>query len=450
MRRTRASRASCRRFPRRGRGVEKSSLAAGHSRGRSPPLVPARDLPALPVAKTCLRRSRSTTAETQLAREEKRRRSPRMPECRRFRCLGVPHRPRFRRQRLRCPNARRRRCGSVSSRAPSTGPCCFVPVLVVFGFAYARLVDQGAAGASRPGDRAAGTGAALAQPARTRPHGRDRVRLDLRRAAGKFALAGHRRQAMHGPRRHRRIGPTGSASCAPRAGMPRNISRRCRCFLVSWPRSSTRSGWPGTIAWPARAWWSDRTRNAYGHDHRPEGKHSARPLHPRRGRRNNSTRGEITLDSLAFVEGLTQWTPLREVLARVDAAAPPPQPPPAPVATMPIGTGYATAGPVNPVGAMPIGTGYSYAATMQPPSHLVYAGFWLRFVAIFIDGVDPLAAASHLSRRRYRRGLGQRSERQDGPWRRSLCRLARHGRRQLALLRHAGIEPRAGHPREAR
>jgi uncharacterized RDD family membrane protein YckC len=99
------------------------------------------------------------------------------------------------------------------------------------------------------------------------------------------------------------------------------------------------------------------------------------------------TRSEITLDSLAFVEGLAQWTPLRDVLAKVDAAVPPPQPAPPPVATMPIGTGYATAGPMSPVGAMPIGTGYSYAATMQPPGHLVYAGFWLRFVAIFIDGL---------------------------------------------------------------
>jgi uncharacterized RDD family membrane protein YckC len=97
--------------------------------------------------------------------------------------------------------------------------------------------------------------------------------------------------------------------------------------------------------------------------------------------------GEIALDSLAFVEGLTQWTPLRDVLARVDAAAPAPQPPLPPVATMPIGTGYATSGPIHPTAAMPIGTGYSYAATMQPPTHLVYAGFWLRFVAIFIDAI---------------------------------------------------------------
>ena len=99
-------------------------------------------------------------------------------------------------------------------------------------------------------------------------------------------------------------------------------------------------------------------------------------------------RGEISLDSLAFVEGLTQWTPLREVLAKVDGATPPsPAAPAPPVATMPIGTGYATAGPMMPTASMPIGTGYSYAATMQPPSHLVYAGFWLRFVAIFIDGL---------------------------------------------------------------
>jgi uncharacterized RDD family membrane protein YckC len=99
--------------------------------------------------------------------------------------------------------------------------------------------------------------------------------------------------------------------------------------------------------------------------------------------------GEFTLDSLAFVEGLTQWTPLREVLAKVDAAHPPaPQAAPTPpVATMPIGTGYGTPASVAPTGAMPIGTGYSYAATMQPPTHLVYAGFWLRLLAYFIDAV---------------------------------------------------------------
>src|ERR1700761_9234806 len=75
--------------------------------------------------------------------------------------------------------------------------------------------------------------------------------------------------------------------------------------------------------------------------------------------------GEFTLDQLAFVEGLSQWTPLRQVLEKVDGAplAPPAAPP------------VAAAAP------------YSYAATMQPPSHFVYAGFWLRFVAYIIDGI---------------------------------------------------------------
>jgi uncharacterized RDD family membrane protein YckC len=68
--------------------------------------------------------------------------------------------------------------------------------------------------------------------------------------------------------------------------------------------------------------------------------------------------GEISLESLAFVEGLTEWTPLRQVLATVDAtwSAPP--------VTAPA---------------------YSYAATMQPPAHLMYAGVWLRVAAYFLD-----------------------------------------------------------------
>jgi uncharacterized RDD family membrane protein YckC len=79
--------------------------------------------------------------------------------------------------------------------------------------------------------------------------------------------------------------------------------------------------------------------------------------------------GEFSLASLAFVEGLSEWTPLRDVLARVDAASPP-VPLPLPVAT--------------PLAGAPA---YSYAATMQPPSHLVYAGFWIRFAAYFLDGL---------------------------------------------------------------
>jgi uncharacterized RDD family membrane protein YckC len=75
-------------------------------------------------------------------------------------------------------------------------------------------------------------------------------------------------------------------------------------------------------------------------------------------------RGEFSLDDLAFVEGLAQWTPLRDVLAKIDATSAPPL----------------TAPPI----AVPA---YSYAATMQPPSHLIYAGFWLRFAAVFLDGL---------------------------------------------------------------
>jgi uncharacterized RDD family membrane protein YckC len=77
--------------------------------------------------------------------------------------------------------------------------------------------------------------------------------------------------------------------------------------------------------------------------------------------------GEFSPNDLAFVEGLSQWTPLRDVLAVVDSSAPPPPPVQPPMANAP--------------------AAYSYAATMAPPTHLVYAGFWLRFVAIFIDGL---------------------------------------------------------------
>jgi uncharacterized RDD family membrane protein YckC len=86
--------------------------------------------------------------------------------------------------------------------------------------------------------------------------------------------------------------------------------------------------------------------------------------------------GEFTLQSLAFVDGLAQWTPLGAVLAKVDAALAPPPPVPGV--------------PLSPTPA------YSYAATMQPPAHFVYAGFWLRVVALIIDGLilSPLAIIS--------------------------------------------------------
>lgn len=79
--------------------------------------------------------------------------------------------------------------------------------------------------------------------------------------------------------------------------------------------------------------------------------------------------GEITLTDLAFIAGLSQWTPLREVLAKIDG----------PAAVPPLVTLVAP----PPVAA----PACSYAATMAPPAHLEYAGFWLRFAAIFVDGL---------------------------------------------------------------
>jgi uncharacterized RDD family membrane protein YckC len=69
--------------------------------------------------------------------------------------------------------------------------------------------------------------------------------------------------------------------------------------------------------------------------------------------------GEFYQDQLAFVEGLAQWTPLHAVLAKVDAE------------------GVSGAPPFVPA---------SSAAT-HSPAHVEYAGFWLRFAAIFIDGL---------------------------------------------------------------
>ena len=83
--------------------------------------------------------------------------------------------------------------------------------------------------------------------------------------------------------------------------------------------------------------------------------------------------GEFSMDSLAHVEGLTQWTPLRDVLAKVDAesSSPPPMVPAVPLAVP------------SPDGA-PV---YSYAVTMAPPPHLIYAGFWPRFAAHILDNL---------------------------------------------------------------
>jgi len=78
--------------------------------------------------------------------------------------------------------------------------------------------------------------------------------------------------------------------------------------------------------------------------------------------------GECSLDQLAFIDGLTQWTPLRDILAKLDASAPVPAfvPPPAP---------------------QPVSPGYASAAVATATAPVVYAGFWLRFVAWIIDSI---------------------------------------------------------------
>jgi uncharacterized RDD family membrane protein YckC len=82
--------------------------------------------------------------------------------------------------------------------------------------------------------------------------------------------------------------------------------------------------------------------------------------------------GEFALSDLAFIDGLTEWTPLQQVLAKVDAST---------ISSAPTLTSVAAPAPAA------VAPAYSYAATMAPPSHLAYAGFWLRFVAYFIDSI---------------------------------------------------------------
>ena len=61
--------------------------------------------------------------------------------------------------------------------------------------------------------------------------------------------------------------------------------------------------------------------------------------------------GEISPETFAFIPGLARWTPLREVLAGLDAAA------------------------------------YAYAVTMLPPAGPAYAGFWIRVAAHLLDNL---------------------------------------------------------------
>ncbi len=100
--------------------------------------------------------------------------------------------------------------------------------------------------------------------------------------------------------------------------------------------------------------------------------------------------GEITTESLAFVEGLSQWTPLRDVLAKVDSA---------PSAHLPLGTGFGMEQTTTAsiAATAPVGAGYSYAKTMAPPDHLIYAGFWLRVAAYVLDTLLMCAVVFVLS-----------------------------------------------------
>jgi uncharacterized RDD family membrane protein YckC len=69
--------------------------------------------------------------------------------------------------------------------------------------------------------------------------------------------------------------------------------------------------------------------------------------------------GELNLNQLAFVEGLSAWTPLSSVLAYLQVAPP----------------------PLAPAPALPTPTLLSTAPLTK------YAGFWLRFVAYFLDSI---------------------------------------------------------------
>lgn len=76
--------------------------------------------------------------------------------------------------------------------------------------------------------------------------------------------------------------------------------------------------------------------------------------------------GVVTADTLVWREGLANWQAYRTLMPSGAAPATPPLPETAPV------PGSVAAAPV--------------AATF-PPSDLAFAGFWIRFVAKFIDGL---------------------------------------------------------------
>ncbi len=104
--------------------------------------------------------------------------------------------------------------------------------------------------------------------------------------------------------------------------------------------------------------------------------------------------GEFSPTDYAWHEGLTAWSPLSELVANAPASSPAPAPAasPQPYAPQPYG---APQGQNAPGGYAPQPYNSPYPSPYQqgamPPWGAQgagnYAGFWLRFVAIFIDGI---------------------------------------------------------------
>jgi uncharacterized RDD family membrane protein YckC len=77
--------------------------------------------------------------------------------------------------------------------------------------------------------------------------------------------------------------------------------------------------------------------------------------------------GVVTGDTLVWREGLSNWQPYRTVAPPGTVPPPPPQ--------------------VEPARAPGVVATAPVSATFTPQPDLVYAGFWIRFVAKFIDGL---------------------------------------------------------------
>ncbi len=108
--------------------------------------------------------------------------------------------------------------------------------------------------------------------------------------------------------------------------------------------------------------------------------------------------GAIQPDNLVWTEGLTQWTAAQMIPALIGTATAAPVPPSAVAPAMPIGI-------------------LGYQSTTY--GHADYAGFWIRFAAVFIDGLIlyialtlinlPLFAAAGVNYFEYLSGTRQHS-----------------------------------------